>query len=130
MNAKMRKVKRFVMEHKKELAIAAVTITGGAIVFAITRKKSDKVTKAMEHSHKAVEATIEKWRDVDASAINMGSIVNCDTNGSWIDVMVDDITVSDLGKFGEELVKLETVNPDTEVSALISLIKDVKVETF
>lgn len=131
MNAKMKKAKGFVKEHKKELAIAAVTVVGGAIVFAITRKQSETIKKDMDRIHEAFTSTINEWRDLDKSVIELGTIESLDTNGEWIDAIVNDISVSDLGKLGEELVKLEGVNSETGVSAMISVLtNDVKVETF
>ena len=108
-----KKVKEFVKKHKKAIALSAIAGVSGGVIFAITKKKP-KIDKV-------VEKVVDKWTDVDSSVIEMGKIEQCDTNGKWIDVVVNDINVSDLGKFGEELTKLEGVESETGVSAIISL---------
>ena len=107
-------VLEFIRTHKKEIAIVAGTAIAGGIVFVIAKKKPTV-------SSNTVNSLIEKWRDVDHSAITIGRISECNTNGEWIDVIVNDIKVSDLAAFSEELQKLEGVNSDTGVSAMISL---------
>lgn len=112
-----KKVVRFIKNHKKEILISTAVAIGGIIAFSITRKKPEVKPLLIEVPSDNI------WRELDSSVINLGTIVGMDTNEEWIDVVVNDIKVSDLGKFGEELLKVETVNPETEVSAMISLIK-------
>lgn len=115
------KVKEFVKTHKKEIALTAVAVVGGVIIFAITKKKPKIVTQLAE----AVPAN--KWRWIDAPELELGTITDLSTNGEWIDAIVNDITVGDLGRFGEELCKIEGVNPNTIVSSMMSFIGE-KVE--
>lgn len=113
-------VKEFVKTHKKEIALTALAVVGGAVVFAITRKNPKIATQAVE------KVSENQWKWLDAPELSIGTITDLSTNGQWTDAIVNDITVADLGRFGEELCKIEGVKPNTIVSSVMSFIGEVE----
>ena len=109
------KVENFIKKHKKEIVIGTVMIVGGLVIFAITKKKPASLNKAVE------KLTPEKWNSMDIPSSGVGIIDSVDTNGKWIDVIANNLTVDDLSKLGEAFKELDTVTGETGVSALISL---------
>ena len=114
---KKEKVLNFVKEHKKELAIAAVAVVGGTVLFALTRKKPESI--------KMLEATAgSDWKQKELARIealdwNLGEVTDLWNEGECVNAIINDITVADLGKLGEESLKIEGITKDTTVSMLI-----------
>lgn len=109
------KIKEFVKTHKKEIAIAAVMTVGGAVVFAVTRKTASAPVKA-------VEAVVKEYKDIDPSIIGIGTINDLYEDEWGYEMIANDITVKDLGNFGQELMKLEGVTEETEISSIIGIL--------
>lgn len=117
-------IKEFVKAHKKEIAIATTTVVGIAVLGAtgtIVKKKFGKKVAA-----KAIETAVEevKWIDVDTSGITVATITDACGNGSWIDMIVNDVTVDELATLAEQLKTIKGVTGETEISACVSLIEN------
>ena len=114
-------VKEFVKTHKKQLAIAGATVVGITAMGVIGHKICGKKVAA-----KAIETAVEevKWIDVDTSGITVATITDACDNGSWIDMIVNDVTVDQLGTLAEQLKTIKGVTGETEVSACVSLIEN------
>lgn len=100
------KVVEFAKTRKKELVIAAgtVTLAVGFILYAIMRKKLPVDLPIPELN---VGKINELWRETQG-------------NGEqYINAIVDELTVADLGRFGEEMMKVDGIDLDTTVSAII-----------
>lgn len=114
----MRKFNEFVgwaKDHKKEIAITTAGIAASAVVFAITKKKPEI----------PVEQIVKRFNnDLDKPEWNVGALTELWLEGEYINSIVEDFTIADLGKLGEEFLKVEGVTPETGVSAVISFLKE------
>lgn len=111
-----KKVWELIRSHKKELAIATGVAIVGGIVYLVTKQKTDSSAQLAE----LVNGTIIKDLEVP-NCINIGTVDQCWLEDNVMNMIVNDLTVKDLGKFGEELIKLDDITPDTGVSTIIGL---------
>ena len=109
------KIKEFVKTHKKEVAVAVVMAVGGAVVFMVTRKTASAPVKA-------VETVVKEYKDIDSSIIGIGTITDLYEDEWGYEMIANDITVKDLGNFGRELLKLEGVTEETEITSAIGVL--------
>ena len=112
---KQKKVKEFVNTHKKEIALTAVTVIGGALVYAITKKKPTP-------NSDAVKCVFNRVEDLTKPEMNLGTITELWKEGDYVNAIVNDFTVADLGRLGEELCKIDSVMPETTVTALMGFL--------
>lgn len=126
---KMEKVKNFVREHKNGFIIAGTTIVvvGCGIVYAIASKKSEVVEKVISE--------IPNWRAVEDEKIKalnwgVGTMTDLWDEGDHMHAIVNDVTVENLGKFGEELTKFEGVAKDDIISMFIGFANNVVPEVI
>lgn len=114
-------VKEFVKTHKKEIAIAAATV-GGVLAFAIIRK-------APKFSKDAVKIDTTQVMDtyLPKPELEFGTLTELWKDEWGINAIVNDITIADLGKFGEQLTKIDGVENDTVVTAMMGFLE--KTET-
>lgn len=122
MNVNKEKVKEFVKEHKKELIIAGATMVVGGVVFAITKQKPKLDGVARQSGRYPWESIIG---EIEIPELSFGQIELLHKNGDLIEFIANDITVGDLGKWGEELIKFENVTPETGVNAVMSLCNEL-----
>ena len=113
------KVTEFVKNHKKEITIGAISAIGVgiAIVFGTRVSKTMKITKSNA-------STIENIDIPDVWGV--GTMTDLWTEGTWTSTIINNITIADLGKIGEEFQKINGVKSDTEVSAMFSMLNTVK----
>ncbi len=111
---KVTKGKEFVKEHKKEIAIGLACVVGGAVVYKIT-KKAPKFEK-LEDCELIGSVT------VDIPQLKIGKIDDlwCDDFGK--NLIVNDITVANMGEIGQEFLKIDGVTEDTVVTGVIGLL--------
>lgn len=114
---KKEKVLNFVKKHKKELAVAAVAVVGGAVVFAVTKKKPKSIN-LLESNINSDWAEKEKAR-IAALDWKLGELTDFWDEGHCVNAIVNDITVADLGKLGEESLKIDGVTNDSTVSMVV-----------
>lgn len=114
----VKKVKEFVSEHKAEIAITVAAVLGGAIGLAIANRRNTTVT--------IMEST-PAIKDLAIPELSVGTITELWAEGDDVMAIVNDITVKDLGKFSEELVKLDGVSEDTVITGIIGFVNK-KVE--
>lgn len=113
------KVTEFVKNHKKEIAIGAISAMGIGIVIAF----GTRVSKTMKIT-KSNASTIENIDIPDVWGV--GTMTDLWTEGTWTSTIVNNITVADLGKIGEELQEINGVKSGTEVSAMLSMLNTVE----
>ena len=111
------KIKEFANAHKKEIALT-LTVTaavGGALVYAITKKKP-------KLNPDAVKCVFNRIEDLNKPEMNLGTLTELWKEDGIINAIVNDFTIADLGRLGEELCKIESVRPDTTVTALMGFL--------
>ena len=102
---KEKKILAWVKAHKKELAVAAGCAVGGIILCAIARK--NPLTVEMAVPELGIGKITELWKDIEGGE-------------EFTRMIVEDVPVTDLGRFGEELVKsVESITPESTVSAIM-----------
>ena len=120
MKEKLEKAKTFVKEHKRELAIGAgvagIMMIGG-VVHMITKKKP-KIANISESVFHA--------KDLEKPKMDIGTLIDLWREGGYINAILYDVTVADLGAVGEQFLKIDGVTNDTVVSAVISLLDKVE----
>ena len=115
-------VRKFIKTHKKEIAIAAIATVIGSVAFVITRK----TPKFAKETIKSV-ATQVMPTDVPKPELEFGTLTDLWKDEWGINAIVNDITIADLGKFGEQLTKIDGVENDTVVTAMMGFLE--KTET-
>lgn len=109
MNEKVTKVKRFVKKHKAEFITAGVAVASCIALGAIDIKTKFKFPKSRS-SVKNLDIPTE---------FNVGSITDLWKEGEWLNAIVADVKVKDIGRLGEEFVKQGLVAAETDVQAVI-----------
>lgn len=112
---KEKKVVEYVKTHKKEIALAVAGTVVGVVLFAITRKVASTPVKA-------VETVVNDYKEIDPNVINIGTITDLWEDEYGYDMIVNDVTIKDLGNFGQELMKLEGVTEETEITAMMGVL--------
>lgn len=127
---KMEKVKNFVKEHKKEIAIGAITLIGGCVVYGVC-KKTPKIEKTAKGSDKVSVLqcfTVDKsgWENrksiVDTVDFAMkDTLVDAVDFGDVVSVMHNEINMDDLSKLGEDLLKIDGVTKDNKICVSVNV---------
>lgn len=117
---KYEKVKEFVVDHKIEIAVGLCVAVGGGVVLNKIMKSTPKINGAEKVIVKMGDVRIDKNLPIPEVAV--GTI-----DELWVDqwgknLILNDVTVADLGKIGEEFLKIDGVTNETEVSAVIGLL--------
>jgi hypothetical protein len=121
---KLAQVKAFAKDHKKEIAIGIGVLVGGTVVYKIV-KSSPKVIDICE--------TIDKSnviKDLEIPKTELGTINELWQDGFGKNLILNDVTVGDLGKVGEEFLKIDGVTNETVVTAVVGLLDEVEVTEF
>ena len=102
---KENKILAWVNNHKKGLAISVGCAVGGLIAIAITRGSSS--VRDLPIPELEIGKITELWKEV-----KNGEEIIC--------TIADDLTVADLGRFGEELAKkVDGITFESTVSAIM-----------
>lgn len=120
MRNKMKKVKAFVKNHKAEIAIATVTVISAGIAIAICKKTPDvDVTKIV------IDTTTDLADNIDIPELEIGRIDQLWREDGFINSIVNDVTLADLGEFGKELIeKIDGLTENTVVTAMMGFINE------
>ena len=112
MDIKNNKVVNFVKNNKKQIAIGAGVLVGGITLFAFGKRMMPagcKVIPKIESN----DIKIDDW--------NLGKLDMCWQEGPWINAIVNNLTVADTGKLGEQLLKIDGVTTDTIVDMVLAV---------
>ena len=120
MKERLEKVKKFVSDHKKELAIGAGTVVGGVVIYKIT-KKAPKFETIKQVSHIGT-----KIKELDIPKLDLGTIDDLWVDEFGTNLILNDVTVADLGKVGEEFLKIDGITNKTTVTAIVGLLDSVE----
>lgn len=118
---KYEKVKEFVVDHKVEIAASLCVAVGGVALYKIVKSIPTK-TVADELIMKAADAGMAEKLPIPK--LDVGTI-----DDMWVDqwgtnLILNDVTVSDLGKLGEEFLKIDGITDETVVSAVVGLLNN------
>ena len=117
---KENKVITFVKNHKKEIAFATITLVVGTVMLVVARKKPDIPNTVIEPKIDWKKIMDEKIKNLNWSVGTVTDLWN-EFEGST-DLIINDITVSNLGDLGEECLKIDGITSDTKVSMVLSLL--------
>ena len=116
---KLEKAKTFVKEHKKELAIGAGCLVIGGAIFFITKKKPkilDEGLAACVHLPKLTKLDVPD--SLKAKGVYEISSHNPD---KYLDIWLDNVSLSKLGEVGEELIAACGCASDTTISGVVDV---------
>lgn len=121
---KFEQAKGFVIDHKKEIGIAVGSIVGGVIVWKIVKKVPKVGGPVDKFIMKAVESDVTEYLPAPDLAIGV-------VDDLWVDqfgknLILNEFTIADMGKIGEELLKIDGVTNETEVTAILGLLDKVE----
>lgn len=118
---KENKVLTWVKEHKKAIVIAAGGTVGTAVMVILTKKlvlNNNKIPVLFQGVLKNGKTAY----DVKSiGTFETCRVVDLWKEGDWLDGVMDDIKVSDLGEFGEDLMKnVPGITEDTILGMALS----------
>lgn len=121
---KFERDKEFVVEHKKEIAIVALTAVGGAVVWKVVKSVPSIETPVDKIIVGAAESTVTEYLPRPDLAVGV-------VDDLWVDqwgknLILNEFTVADMGKIGEELLKIDGITKETEVTAVLGLLDKVE----
>lgn len=112
-------VKTFVRENKQKL-IVGVGIVIGVVTCAIVRKQIH-ISKDI-----SVPNLGSRVKDIKVpDGFSVGTVMDLFEDGSEIVAIAQNLTVNDLGKFGEELVKYGLVSNGAEAAITAEFLRNV-----
>lgn len=113
-------IKDYIKNHKKEIVIGAISVVGIGVMTAIGVKSLKTVKTIVPDVAKSID-------DIDVpDTWSVGTVTQLWKENTWTNAIINDITIADLGKLGEELQKIDGVKSNTEVSAMFGLLKTVE----
>ena len=126
---KMEKCKNFVKKHKWKIVAGVSLAAVGGIVYGVSKtsvKVDDIVEKALDNN----DGYYPGWKRLDGNAVGIGTVDDLGLNlaDGYVDAIVNDITVADLGKLGEGLTNVEGITEDHEVSMMLSVLNVSETE--
>jgi hypothetical protein len=120
MNEKIKNAWEFVKEHKKEFAIAAVTVIGGVILIKSVSKP--ECTKNIGHF--TIHKPEKNLPDLGVGVV--GDVIQYDD--AVTEIWMDHIPLSDMGKLGEAIREnFPDIPDDYETWALLNIHEPNKV---
>ena len=120
---KMEKCKNFVKKHKWKIVAGVSLAAVGGIVYGVSKTSviaDDIVEKVLDNN----DGYYPGWKKLDDNAVGIGTVTDLSHNlaDEYVDAIVNDITVADLGKLGEGLTNVEGITEDHEVSMSVSVL--------
>ena len=113
---KIENMKNWMKEHKKEIAIGGIFIATSCIGFIIASKIGIDKKKVTE----AVKSVTDKeyWTKLELTDGLTGMVdeISGPTESKWKDLWLGVIPLKDLGKLGEELMKIEGYSEDSIIT--------------
>lgn len=117
---KIEQAKVFVKEHKKEIVAGLCIAAGGTVLYKICKS---------EPKFEAINTLIEassNIKDLDIPKLDVGTIDDLWSDNWGTNLILNDVTVADLGKVGNEFLKIDGVTNDTVVTAVVGLLTKVE----
>ena len=108
----IKKIKEYAKTHKKEIVL---TVTGGAILTALGVKH---LSKGFTEAETLESREIGDWFP---EGFGVGKITELWNERGHTNAIVEDAKIEDLGKLGEEFLKLVGMKPDDGVSIILGI---------
>ena len=136
MGKKIEKVKAFCKEHKKEIAVAVVTGVGVAVgvTACVVMKKVDISNLTIREYKDTLDVLIDGTTESDVGkkhykhiAADFGAILEVwnPTKHEGMMVISENVTLENIGKLGEEMMKLDgNLKPDSILGVVIQDLTD------
>ena len=121
---KFEQAKEFVVEHKKEIAIVALTAVGGAVVWKVVKSVPSIETPVDKIIIEAAESKVTEYLPRPDLAVGVVDDLWVDQFGKGL--ILNEFSVGDMGKIGEELLKIDGITKETEVTAVLGLLDSVE----
>lgn len=117
MNQKIENSKNWMKEHKKELLIGTlIVVTGGVSV-----KLLKDVLKATPKAEVSTLLPTYVKMDIPEGLTGMLEEISAPRGETrYKDLWIDELALSDLGKFGEELMKLDYFDENSYICGVVS----------
>ena len=122
-----KKMKLFVEKHKKELVVGASVVIGTVVCVIVGKSlcTSTNVTIPTVESPKGFPVG-NRIKDIEVpDGFSVGKVMDLFEDGDEIVAIAQDLTVNDLGKFGEELVKHGLVADGAESAITAEFLRNV-----
>ena len=121
----MEKGKDFVKKHKWKIVAGVGLAAVGGIIYGVS--KTSRATTADDIMEKLLEDSEDYcngWKKLDDDILGIGTVTDLgiNTDVKYVDAIVNDITVADIGKLGEGFMNIDGVTEDNTVSMSISVI--------
>lgn len=125
-------VKNFVKEHKKGIILGSLALICGGVIYGVC-KKTPKIAKVADDEDKVIwimkgftvtKKGFENSKDLIGNIdFDLGeSVIEVVQYDEIVSTITQDITVSDLTKLGEDLLKIDGVTKDSPISAAINIL--------
>ena len=112
MKEKLKRVGKYVKDHKKEIIIGTIVTVGGALVgkFAWDHRRTMTKPELLE--------SLGGFTHHDMK-FDVGYTEGYSSKGDWIGTTFNDLRVGDLGKVGSEMLKIPGITEESTISAII-----------
>ena len=112
MKEKLKKVGKYIKDHKKEIAIGTIVTVGGVFVgkFAWDHRRTVTKPELLE--------SLGGFTHHDMK-FDVGYSEGYSSKGDWIGTTFNDLHVGDLGKVGTEMLKIPGITEESTISAII-----------
>ena len=121
------KVKNFGKEHWKEILGTCVVLgSGAAIIWGIAKDSIKPISTTLSTIADDKELLVKEQERIAKVGWTLGKMENLWDDEDGVMAIINDVAVSDMGKFGEELMKIEGTKPETMTGIIIGLCKDVE----
>lgn len=128
----LEKTKEFGKKHWKELLAGCALVGAGVGCYVMCKDWKLKPTTNYLDNLEIDNANFladEKER-IAKVGWELGKMESLwDEGDNCVMTIINDVQVSDMGKFGEELLKIEGITPESSTSMIMSAIKDVNDTT-
>ena len=117
------KLKEFWNDHKKEILIGTgVAIFGGA-VYVVTKKKPkiNVVDTCKDITKNVFSISPKEQARIDAFDCKIGTVTGMWNEGGYLNVIINDVSITDIGDLGKEFLKLDEVNENTKISLVAGM---------
>lgn len=114
-----KKVWAFVKGHKKEIILTSLAIVGGTALFIVTKKKPECLKKVFPN----FRTRSEELNYIDSLDWKVGKLTDLWNEFESTNAVVYDVKIEELGKLGDEFLKIGGLTQDDTVSAVIGIDK-------
>lgn len=121
-------IKKFVIDHKAEIALGALGMVGTGVLVALGVKGIRSIKGVGNPVEMIGDIIDDDWMDKNVvEGFTTGKVNELWNEGGYGNAIVQFFKIKDMGDLGEDLKKIGGITDETEVSAVLSFI-DTKVK--